>query len=99
MKNHRPLLAEHGLCAKGGKTRTVEEWKEHDAVFFPGPQQIRKRHTEAEEFCSHCPVRRQCAEEALERDIVGVVAGVYVPVDGNASEARSRLLTITETAA
>lgn len=94
MKNYRPILAEQGLCAKGGRTRTREEWKEHDAVFFPTVQQLRKGHLEAELFCSHCPVRRQCADEALDRGIVGVVAGVYVPPDSDQTYARHELATI-----
>lgn len=41
--------------------------------------------TEAKTICQQCPVRRQCAAEALRLRAEGLWAGVIVPLKGSGS--------------
>ena len=96
MTTRRFTIQESGLCAQGGINRSIEEWREWDELFFPSSTGARLRDALAEvaEYCASCPVRRECAAEALDTKAVGVAAGVLVPENGQKLGAWTRLAEI-----
>ena len=92
----RETIRDRGLCAQGGQSRTIDEWREWDEMFFPTATGLRLREivAEVDEYCAQCPVRRECAAEALETRAVGIAAGVLVPEAGQKRHAWAHLAEI-----
>lgn len=50
---------------------------------FPNVEFVPDRRRDAEEaltVCTHCPIKAQCAQTALDHGAVGVWGGVWVPI-------------------